>query len=519
MFDDDQLFYIALDSILANAYDYDQLSNDAKVFYDEIKKEFLTKILSILEERQDKLSFKILAKIDNIAIDILKFDEEKEIALKILKVINRTYDYIFYQLVTNHDFIIIDFNNFYEAYQNQKDIKKWLPHAQDDRKYYCKFDVNFLKIITELSNKSNVEDILKLLNLLDITSNHHKSNLLKLLDHWFDQNNKEFINLYHNKFDDVRDENIKNVLKELLLKKNAIQLSESDINDDVNVDDLKIYTTIIFNDFDKSKINLLDKLFVVIKNQDENTINFFIGVIAQHIYFTLKNNNLFSDIFKPYIIKLLKFQLKYNFLFSGFYIYITNSLEIIKEKNELSEDIRNILIKIIKSDTDKVREDQLKTIYRLLNLELKDLLNNLYNKLLSKIEDGYDIYNFSSLNEVAVLKEYIKSYKDFKSLTEITYEYYNDFIEKYDETKFRKIRIDLSWFIKDNINVSYLEKFFNELYSKNEIEKIKVFYRIVPVSLEYSEIIIKNINILKDINDDEIIDYLINFLKILILFH
>lgn len=516
MFDDDQLFYIALDSILANAYDYDQLSNDDKVFYDEIKKEFLTKILSILEQRQNKLSFKILAKIDNIAIDILKFDEEKEIALKILEVINRTYDYIFYQLVTSRDFIILDYNDFYEEYKTQTDIKKWLLHAQDHRKYYCKFDVKFLKIIKELSNKSNVEDILKLLNLLDISSNDYKSNLLKLLGHWFDQNNKELINLYHNKFDDVRDENIKNVLKELLLKKNAIQLSESDINDDVNVDDLKIYTTIIFNDFDKSKINLVDKLFVVIKNKDENTINFLIGVIAQQIYFTLKNNNLFSDIFKVYIIKLLKLQLKYN-LKDNLYFdsYITFSLEIIKEQNELSEDIVNILIKIIKGNTYKVREDKLKTIYRLLNLGLKELLDNLYIKLISKKEDSSYRYQFnkytvySNLNEVVLLKEYIKSYEDFKYLTEVTYKYYNDFIEYSDETK-REIRIDLSWFFPDNINVSYLEKFFNELHSKNEIEKIKVFYRIVPVSLEYSEIIIKNLNILKDINDDEIIHYFIN---------
>jgi hypothetical protein len=514
MFDNDEeeIVYMAINAIRADAYHYGQLSKSGKEFYGEIKKEFLSKIIVILEE-QDKLSLKYLSKIDNTALNILTHDNEKKEALTIIEKITRKDDFIFYQIVQNKDFIITSFDTFYNEYIKQENKTSWLVKAQQRRKYYGELDDNLITVITRLANVYNQIDLLNLINLLDMTNWGSYNKLLLLLDSWFKVNNESLISLYNENFNEIKDVKIKNLLKELLLKKSIINLTENDINKNTSVEDLKIYTIVIFKDFNKSKIKLFDKLFNIVLGKDKNTLCMFVSIFVGDIYFSLKNDSSLADIWQQYIYRLIILSIKYNFDFDS---YINFSLELLKQENKLPNEIRDtLLLNIVQDDNFEIEEHELEKLYEILDLKLENLLENLYNKLTSKKEDGFYKYvfayymDYSGLNEVIILKKYIKSYSDFKLLTEISYKYYSEFVEYSDDSKSREIRIDLDWFFKYNVNYEYIETFFEELYKEKDIEKIKVFYKIVPVSLEYIRIIANNINLLNNIiDDDKIIDYL-----------
>jgi hypothetical protein len=510
----EQLLYIALDSIGVNAYNYNKLNENGKKFYALIKEELLEKTLALLEH-QDKLSFNILSKIDNLAIYILKYDNEKNRALNIIKEIKRSSEYIFYQLVKNEEFIIIDYDKFYEEYITQENKQEWLFKSQQDRRYSNNLDEDFLNIIRGLSQDLNDEkSILSLLNSLNMNEWGAYGHLLFVLNVWFDCNAEVLIKIYKNHFQEIESDIIKNVFKELALQRSVVDLSIDDINSDISDNDLYIFLSVIFKDFNESRFKLVDKFISVIENKESETIQRYISDISSKIYFQIKDIEK-PDLckkFEPFIIRLLKLQFKNSFQFGT---YLTFSLNIFKPLIGLSSEIIDILKNTVEDEIISIDHHELTELYRLLDFGLKEVVENLYKKLISKNEDGFYRYYFhnyfdhDSLTETLLLKEYIKSYDDFIYLTKKTYEFYNQFTEYADEEKTREIKIDLDWFFKYNINEEYLKLFFNELHKKYNLDKIKVFYKIVPISLNYKEIIVKNLNILQNhISDEKLMNYL-----------
>lgn len=512
--DNEQLLYIALDSIRVNAYDYNQLNEDGKKFYALIQKELLEKTLALLKH-QDKFSFNLLSKIDNLAIDMLKYDNEKIEALNIIKKIKRSAEYIFYQLVKNEEFIIVDYDKFYKEYLTKENKQEWLYKAQQDRKFYNKLDEDFLNVIRKLSKKlNNEQSIISLLNSLNMNGWGAYGHLLFILNVWFDYNAEVLIKIYKNHFQEIESDVVKNVFKELVLQKGVVELSVDDICSDTSDNDLYIYLSVIFKDFNESRFNLVDKFISVIEDKESDTLKRYILNISGKIYFQLQGTDK-PDLckkFEPFVLRLLKLQFNNSFQFET---YLTFSLNIFKPLIGLSEQILNILKNTVKDETKNIDSHELAELYSLLDYGLEEVVENLYKKLISKKEDGFYRYYFHNyfdhdgLTETLLLKEYIKSYDDFIYLTHKTYEFYNQFTEYTDEEKTREIKIDLDWFFKYNINEEYLKLFFNDLYEKNNLDKIKVFYKIVPISLNYQEIIIKNLNILQNhISDEKLMNYL-----------
>ena len=185
-------------------------------------------------------------------------------------------------------------------------------------------------------------------------------------------------------------------------------------------------------------------------------------------------------------------------------------METIKPIYGISEDIKNKLIEIINDNDIYIEKYDLQSIYKLLELNLNELLATLFHKLTSKTPDGKYRHYFShyfdhgKITESLLIKDYIQSYEDFKSLVDQTLYYYNDFNEFiFDKQGNQKaIKIDLDYFLKYSIKKEYLEALFDELFTNNDLEKIKILYTIVPVSNEYFDLIIKNLNALKDYVDD-----------------
>ncbi|MEV9545971.1 SMEK domain-containing protein [Aliarcobacter butzleri] len=507
----EDLLLIALNCIRINAYDQRYLSKDSKVFYDEIKKEFINKVFELLQN-QANLSINIVSKIDEIALNILRFDNEKDEALEILKRIIRTDEFVFYQVIENKDFIIDNYDTFYKNFQKNDDLATLLD-SQRRKKHFNEISKEILPIIKRLSLKLKAKDILMFINSLNFSNWSSYNKLLTLLDIWFDNNNSEIILMYQRLYNDINNERIKNIFKELLLKKGFLKLSENDINDDTSIEDLKIYEIIIFKNFNDDKILLLNKLVETIKKKSNEILDQFINIISGDIYFQLQQNIALIDIFKKYILSILELKLKYKFHFESYLLY---SLEIIKDSNKLDEDLKDLLFNMINDCEYSIDRHDLLNIYKLLDIGLDLLLDNIYKKLISKKEDGYYRYFFHlymehrELEEVKLLDDYVKSYDDFKIVTEKSYKFYNEFIEYSDDTRSREIRIDLDWFFKYIVNKDYLKKFFNELYVSEDIDKIKVFYKIVPISLDNIDLISKNMNLLSDKIDDI---YLMNYLN------
>ncbi|WP_026804819.1 SMEK domain-containing protein [Aliarcobacter lanthieri] len=500
------LIIIGIHAIRADLFRIDNLDEMYKSFYGEIKKEFLEKALILIKE--NKYTFINLSEIDNIAYTILTFDEEKDQALKILKNVPRNDEYSFFQL-SKRSFIIISYEQFFKEYSESKNKKDWLLNS----KAYTDFtlDETNTNIIKRLSTKYKAKDIVTLLNSLDFDKINTYC-LSILLECWFNQDKDEIIKIYDELYQDIQSHSIKNVLKEILLKNEVIKLTENNISHDTSTDGLKIYTEDIFRDFNETRTALLDKLIEVILLRDNKVLSYFINIITSRIYFLLQADYKRFYFLKRYIYNILEIQTKKSLKYD---IYITLSLQIVKQHNELDKKFKDLLYFVVNDCEVNILEYELEEIYKLIDIKLEDLLDIIYKKLISKKKDGFYRYFFVSymqyqgLFETKILSNFVKSYEDFRIVVDKTFHYYTEFVEYGDDSKIREIRIDLDWFFKFIIKKEYLEKLFNDLYLKKDIDKIKVFYKIVPISLEYSDLIIKNINLLNtEIKDEIIMKYL-----------
>jgi hypothetical protein len=108
------------------------------------------------------------------------------------------------------------------------------------------------------------------------------------------------------------------------------------------------------------------------------------------------------------------------------------------------------------------------------------------------------------------LKSFIKSYSDFEILINRVIELYEHPIKFIgaDGNEYERY-IHLDYFFKYTIKQEYIIELFNDFFKKNDIEKIKFFYTIVPVNSTYLNIIIQNLNLLEDkVSENDLINYL-----------
>lgn len=503
-----QILYAGIDSIGSiGGREIDRINPESQKFYSDLKIVFLKKLVDLLQNHQE---FFIVSKIDKLAINILNFYSEKDEALAILKAIDRSDEFLLYQIVAGVDFLIVDFESFYEEYCKQDDVKKWMFDSVYKKDKY-QLDSNEKEIVKRLSYKyTNVEELINLLNELDTYNWNSYRSLLDILQLWYDENSTAVIEVCTNNLDKnvIKNEVTLNVLKELALDKGILPIVADDITNDTSIEDLKVYISSIFKNYTHNNLAVLNKIIEVIQNKDANEIRMFISIISQRLYFTINSAAELFEGLKSIILKFFDLQLQYKFNVES---YLTHHImETIKPIYGISEDIKNKLIEIINDNDIYIEKYDLQSIYKLLELNLNELLATLFHKLTSKTPDGKYRHYFShyfdhgKITESLLIKDYIQSYEDFKSLVDQTLYYYNDFNEFiFDKQGNQKaIKIDLDYFLKYSIKKEYLEALFDELFTNNDLEKIKILYTIVPVSNEYFDLIIKNLNALKDYVDD-----------------
>lgn len=508
--DNNEILSLAVDAIGSiGGLHHESLSEESQQFYSDLKKQALVKVLDILKKKHE---FYILSKIEHMAIKILTFHTEKDEALEILHAIDRSNEYLLYQLVNGVDFLIIDFESFYAEYLKRSDIKKWM-FDSTYRMNKLNPSEPELQIVKSLSTQcQNPKEIVNLLNQLNMNGWHSGSLLLILLNKWFEYSDAPLREVCLNHMDDVINEPTKNVLMEFTLQNDIRTLRIEDINSETSDKDLKIYISVLFKNFTLDRLNILNKIVEIVEKKEQHDIRIYIGIISQSIYFTIKNHIEYYPNFEPIIVRFLDWQLQYHFEVES---YITQHiLEEVKLKYGLSEPVKTKLISIIEDEDIYIQDFDLKAIYDLLEYGLEELLQNLYNKLVFKDENGvyrYHFYHYFDSNKITeshLIVDFIKKYEDFQFLLAKTLEYYLGFTEDFGDNQ-NEYKIHLDYFLKYALKQEYLEQFFNELYEKNDIEKIKILYTVVPVSSEYFDIIIQNLKILDgNVANDDLINYL-----------
>jgi hypothetical protein len=498
-------------------YKLKDLDNEYIKFYSEIKSEFLVHIkVGILDDNK----FNIKEKLENLLFQILKFSTYKplkEKALQVLKKINREDEYLFYLLIKGIDFLIVDFNKFKTQYESNSENKDFWFDSQTQRRYYNKFTDDEENIIKKLTSKyQDVDEFVILMNQLDMSNWNAYQTLLVLLNQWYKYNRKVFESFNDTHFVHLNNQIVKNVIKELLLLKSLLEISLDDISNNISNDDLKVYIDVIFKNFDESNLNILEKIVEVVGEKHPDEIRMFISIISQKLYFTLADNHYLYHKFEQVILKFLQWQLKYKFSIESYLTYHILSDIAKTNKITINQEIIEVLEKTIKDDEIKTDEFELKPIYGILDFGLNECINILYSKLTSLKENRNPKYVFihyydsDNISEVILLKSFLNSYKDFEILINKVWNLCSNPVSfKEADGKNHKAYVNLDYFFKYTVSPKYINKIFNLFYENNDIEKIQFFYRIVPVSCKYINVIVKNLNLLEDfVSENDLMNYI-----------
>ncbi len=487
----------------------DTIDIEYNKFYREIRKNALFKLDEKVQIHSNNLYF--LSRVEGLLIDILNFTQEKKEALYVLKSINRTDEYLLYQIVKGVDFLIVNYDKFEtQLPKNEEEIKDWM----FDNIYSTdgKNSENIEKIIINLSNIMNTEQLIELLNNLATNNWNSKSELMKVLNMWYLYDNSHLNEICTNRLEDISNIITQNILKEFGLVKGIVPLSIDLIDDNSVDDDLRNYLEVIFTDFNIENIDILFKIVDIISKKTPDIIQRYIAIISQKLYFTIESNRELYSLFEPIIIQFLEWQLLYKLEIQS---YISH--HILPQNNlNISERIKEILSQIVQTENIFIRTSELNPIYKILNYSLQECIDILYNKVTSLKENGNPKYIFThyfdndKISEVELLSKFIKTYDDFKFLVNKVLEYYKipvKFIGA-DGNEYEAF-INLDYFFKYTVKKEYLEELFNELYNDDRIDTIKLLYKIVPVRSDYLEIIVHNLNLLENkVEDRKLIDYL-----------
>ncbi len=496
-------------------HDLESLSPEHQDFYNEIKKEVLHICTEILDQEQN---VHIVSIIEDIFLDILRFSPIKNEALSSLSKINRTDKYFFFRLVKGSDIVIVDFQAFYDECKQQKDIREWIYQDQMHKIGEPSPTESEWELLEKLVDSfKTTEEIVALLNDLEMGHYDSYNLLLRIFDRWYDQKNSLFKEVAISYNDDITNQSVQDALKEFALTHRLLEIKVQEINSSISNENLRVLLNSIFYSKNFDKLDVLNKIVEIISNKEPKEIRMFIAIISQKIYFSLADNYKSYDGFEPILLQFLKWQQEYNFSNES-YIMHHILYDITKKYNlKISTDILDVLDQIIENDLISINEFELKPIYKILDYGLDEIIDNIHKKLISEKEDGtYKYYfthyfDYNKVTEVLLIKSYIKSYDDFVQLVNRALMYCSTPVEIVtdEQGKEHELNINLDYFFKYAIRKEYIEEYFQELYSNQDIDRIKILYPIVPVSSEYIETIAKNLNLLDGIVDeDELINYL-----------
>jgi hypothetical protein len=504
----------ALDSIYSiGGYRLNDLPEESQKFYINIQKEVLLKCKKILEREVNIFTVK---KIEDLAIDILRFSSIKNESLEILGMINRTDEYLFYKIIDNeNDGSILDYQKFYDSCISQGNIEDWIYENlifQIDKE---KPTTDEWKIIESITIKyQKYDQYIELLNSLNMTSWNSSNILKKVFIKWVE--NDFFIEIARNYLSEIDNEIVKNLLKEVLYQKGFIPIILENITYETIQEDIQIYINSALINYNQESINILQRIIDISQEKNANYINWLISIVSRDMYFKIKNNiDLYTD-FEPIIIQFLNWQLKYKLPVQSYithHILYNNILPI----DGISNEIKNILELIVRDEEIKIDEFKLKPIYEILGYGLNEVIEILYEKLISKTDDGTYRYHFThyfghyDFYEDLLIKSYINSHSDFRILVDKALKYCSTPIKIVEDENGKKheFRIHLDYFLSHAITQEYIEQLFSELIKNNDIKTIQILYIIVPVSVTYLDIIVQNLNLLEDIVlEENLISYL-----------
>lgn len=496
----------------------DSLSEQTQLFYENIRKEALNKCILIA---QNNNNFSTYSKLESIAINTLNFHCSKEEALSLLESIERSDEYILYQQIKGVDFIIYNFDEFKRSLPHEQNkIKDWIFDNIYDKNNLAISDEN-KKIIERLIQKyTNPSDFIYFCNSLDISGWNSKNILMIMLDYWYSKTSDFLQEVCINHIDKINDISMREIFKEFALSNSISVINIDSITTDTTNDELQIYINSIFKNFSVTNLGILNKIVEVISCKQQDAIRMFISIISQKLYFTISQNiELYKEL-EHIILQFLQWQYKYLFNIES---YITHHIlyETIDNK-DISSEVKNVLELIVKSHEIYIDEFGLKPIYRILDYGLEECICILFNKLTILDENKKPIHIFThyfdsrKISEVVLLKSFVKSYDDFKIVVNRVIDIYKHPIKFIgaDGNEHERF-INLDYFFKHTVKQGYIIELFNEFIETKNIDKIKFFYTIVPVSSTYLNIIISNLNLLEDIvPEDDLMNYLIQVGKI-----
>ena len=489
----------------------DSLSPETQAFYKNIRQEALIKSIDIMQDN----NFNIYSKLESIAINTLNFHNSREEALSLLEAIQRNDEYTLYQQIKGADFIIYDFQEFKESLpKEQNNVKDWIFDNIHDKRNInlSEKDKQIVERLAKKYDKSS--DFIDFCNTLDMSGWNSKNILMEVLEHWYNQDSTFITDICKNHISELHNTNTMDIFKEFSFNKNILDINIDSITIDISSDELRIYINSIFKKFSLGNLDILNKIVDVIGEKKQDDIRMFISIISQKLYFTIREQiELYKEL-EHILLKFLQWQYQYSFKIES---YITHHIlyDTIDNK-DISNEVKSVLEQTIKSHEIHIDEFGLKPIYKILDYGLDECISILYNKLTILDENKKPVYIFNhyfdsrKISEVVLLKSFIKSYDDFKILVDKVIELYQNPIKFIgaDGNEYEEY-INLDYFFKNTVKQEYIVELFDEFIESNNTDKIKFFYTIVPVSSEYLNIIIQNINLLEDsVSENDLMNYL-----------
>ncbi len=489
-------------------------NNINQEFENSFNEEYFNRVtIELFKELEKQITqiddFIFLSKLYKVLLNIITFRKNKSEALNLLIKIPRSDIFVFNQILIGETYIIYNLEEFIMHYSNQEqeDIQKWI-----NDNYYDKRDINISENERNLYNNfietyKTVEEFIQFINSLHFSEGGVVSSRFnKLLEYWYKEKPNIFNELSINKISEIIYSNVIDVIKQFMLENELIRLDIDNIDESTDIEDLKRYMDFFLR---KKEILEYKKLLEIFKKETKENIKWFVDNSFINIFFQIQEDISTYNLYKSYILELLDLIIKYRFTPS---IYLTFILEKLSQSIIHTELVKNKIKEIlyIPSNEENIEEieidseDNLKKIFSFLGYTLEDIFARIFCKIYFNV--NFALYFKEQKNnpkECYIIKDYIKSYEDYKMFIQLVLYYYNNFtyIIKNDGAT-KDYKIDINYFFI-GFNNEYFIKYFEELIENNNKEESIILLKAIPVELDYKEILVRTLNFLEDDTLDE----------------
>ncbi|MGJ0493256.1 SMEK domain-containing protein [Aliarcobacter cryaerophilus] len=496
-------------------------NNINQEFENSFNEEYFNRVtIELFKELEKQITqiddFIFLSKLYKVLLNIITFRKNKSEALNLLIKIPRSDIFVFNQILIGKTYIIYNLEEFIMHYSNQEqeDIQKWI-----NDNYYDKRDINISENERNLYNNfietyKTVEEFIQFINSLHFSEGGVVSSRFnKLLEYWYKEKPNIFNELSINKISEIIYSNVIDVIKQFMLENELIRLDIDNIDESTDIEDLKRYMDFFLR---KKEILEYKKLLEIFKKETKENIKWFVDNSFINIFFQIQEDISTYNLYKSYILELLDLIIKYRFTPS---IYLTFILEKLSQSIIHTELVKNKIKEIlyIPSNEENIEEieidseDNLKKIFSFLGYTLEDIFARIFCKIYFNV--NFALYFKEQKNnpkECYIIKDYIKSYEDYKMFIQLVLYYYNNFtyIIKNDGAT-KDYKIDINYFFI-GFNNEYFIKYFEELIENNNKEESIILLKAIPVELDYKEILVRTLNFLED---DILDEYIISLLQ------